>query len=85
MKDSEDYLIWSNEHRSWWGHARRGYSKGIKDAGRYSREQAIDICRSDIPQASHVGLIAEVPVREADLFEFLEGQMLPSAIVRGWD
>jgi len=76
------YMIWSNEHRGWWRVGSRGYSPGLSDAGMYSREAAIQICREAIPSAMHVGVVAEIPVRVADVREFLAGQVLPVSIVR---
>lgn len=37
------YLVWSNEHRSWWAPDRCGYTVKIERAGRYSRSEAIGI------------------------------------------
>jgi hypothetical protein len=34
------FLIWSNEHRSWWRGAERGYTQVIEEAGRYERATA---------------------------------------------
>lgn len=79
---SENYLIWSNEHRGWWRPGSHGYSSNLRHAGRYSRGNALRICREAIPTAMHTGLIAEIPVREADVLEFLQGQMLPATIHR---
>ena len=48
----ETYLVWSNEHKSWWGPDERGYYDEVASAGRYTKEQAEDICqhaRSHIP------------------------------------
>jgi hypothetical protein len=42
--DASTYVIWSNEHRCWWGPDRCGYRAKLEDAGRYAREDAIDIC-----------------------------------------
>lgn len=33
-----------------------------------------------IPDAAHLGLISEIPVRPADVEEFLAGQLLPAVI-----
>jgi len=74
------YLIWSNEHRGWWKPGGYGYASGLAYAGRYSRDNALRICRDAIPQAGHVGLISEIPVRLADVEEFLTGQRCPSVI-----
>ena len=83
-RSTEDYLIWSNEHRAWWGVARWGYVRDVDVAGRYSREEAISICQDALPSASHVGVISEVPVRVADLEEVLKDVIVPKAI-RGGD
>jgi hypothetical protein len=40
------YLIWSNEHRAWWGPNRCGYFTSIDSAGRYLRDEAIKIASS---------------------------------------
>jgi hypothetical protein len=39
------FLIWSEEHRAWWRPMSRGYTDSIRDAGRYSEEQAKRICK----------------------------------------
>lgn len=45
MIDHNTYVIWSNEHRCWWAANERGYRSSLADAGRYSREHALRICR----------------------------------------
>lgn len=42
----ELWLIWSNEHKAWWGHCHRGYSTDVMEAGTYTYEEAIKICES---------------------------------------
>lgn len=37
------YLVWSNEHRAWWGPDHRGYTRAIERAGRYDRGEAFSI------------------------------------------
>jgi hypothetical protein len=37
------FLVWSYEHRAWWGPNERGYTNAIVAAGRYTAEQALDI------------------------------------------
>lgn len=82
MTEHEVYLIWSNEHRAWWGPGGRGYGTGLDGAGHYSRDKALAICRTAIPQAAHVGGIAEIPVRLADVQAFLDGQeRIPDVIM----
>lgn len=34
------YLIWSNQHYSWWRADKRGYTQRIEEAGRYERAEA---------------------------------------------
>jgi len=65
------YLIWSNEHRAWWRPGGYGYTAVLLEAGRYSREKALHICRDALPTALHIGMISEIPVRESDLDEVL--------------
>lgn len=77
----ESYLVWSNEHRGWWGPCARGYSPGLGGAGRYTRDQALRICRDAIPTAGHLGVISEIPVRLADIEAFIAGRLLPSCIL----
>jgi hypothetical protein len=79
---SDIYFIWSNEHRAWWGPNECGYSPGLIGAGEYTRDEAMTICRRAIPQAMHVGIISEIPVRRADVIEFLDKQHVPDAIWR---
>jgi hypothetical protein len=80
MAMDDEYLIWSNEHARWWRANHCGYSRTLAHAGRYTREQALAICRHAIPTAAHIGIISEIPVRLADVEEFLAGQKLPKAI-----
>ena len=39
-----NYLIWSNEHNSWWMPNSSGYTQKAQYAGRYTLEEAIKIC-----------------------------------------
>lgn len=77
------YYIWSNMHKGWWAVAERGYVPGLEGAGVYTRDQAIDICQRSIPNAAHHGQIATIPVRVEDVNDFMRGQMIPEAIMRG--
>lgn len=84
MSEADDqYLIWSNEHRAWWRADRFGYAPGLCNAGRYTREQALQICRDAIPTAMSVGSVSEIPVRAVDVTDFLKGQMIPAAVMDG--
>lgn len=66
--EAGEYLIWSNEHRAWWRPKSQGYTVKTKAAGRYSRAEALSICRArdgwDPSRAPD-----EVPVLAADIAE----------------
>jgi hypothetical protein len=81
MMADDVYLIWSNEHRAWWGPGRCGYDRHLSMAGRYTRAQAVEICRDAIPTAMHIGMISEIPVRLEDVHAFLEGGMIPAGVL----
>lgn len=36
----KSYLVWSNEHSPWWGSNKADYYLSIKNAGRYTRDEA---------------------------------------------
>jgi len=80
---TEVYLVWSNEHRAWWQAGGYGYSFGLNQAGRFTRDQALAICRKAIPTAAHLGAIAEIPVRLSDVNEFLDKAVVPRPIFEG--
>lgn len=40
----DEYLIWSEEHGSWWAPHERGYTHSIRAAGRYPFHSAKLIC-----------------------------------------
>ena len=44
MSPTERYLIWSFEHRAWWGRGRVGYTTATHRAGIYTAEEANEIC-----------------------------------------
>jgi hypothetical protein len=74
------YVIWSNEHRGWWRIGRNGYTRNLREAGHYMRDEALAICREAIMTAAHIGMISELPVRLGDVEDFLQGQHVPAAI-----
>ena len=43
---TREWLIWSNEHRAWWGPNNAGYPKDVHKAGRYTLAEARSICSS---------------------------------------
>ena len=68
---SAQYLIWSNEHRAWWGPNSRGYTPSVHKAGRYDRDFALNICRNAnfVPTSSP----NEIIILEADALECFGG------------
>jgi hypothetical protein len=64
------YLIWSNEHVAWWAPDSCGYTVSIERAGRYSRTEAIDICKSaNFSFMQDTTNPDEIPVLESDAVE----------------
>lgn len=45
-EDTQQYLVWSNEHQAWWAPYECGYISIISQAGRYDRSMAARICQS---------------------------------------
>jgi hypothetical protein len=70
-QDTEDYLIWSDEHNAWRGPNGRGHTRDPANAGRYTRAAAIKTCRNALP-VDLVTLVAfpEIIVREANLMAY---------------
>jgi hypothetical protein len=67
------YLVFSQEHLAFWGLGRAGYTNDLMQAGRYSRQEAIEICRDALPGQWKPGApFPELPVREADIVAMLE-------------
>jgi hypothetical protein len=72
------YLIWSAEHEGWWGPDGLGYVCSVAEAGRYSRDEAMEICRNALPGQWVPGLgFPEVPIAQADALDLeAEGRRL---------
>jgi hypothetical protein len=66
------FLIWSEEHGAWWAPASRGYTRSMKRAGRYSKDEAERFSTS----ANGGGTFCEVPVEISD--DMLVVTKLPS-------
>lgn len=58
------WLIWSVEHGAWWGHARRGYTTAVPQAGRYSLAEATEI----VHEANRFGPVHEVACPAPEMF-----------------
>ena len=66
------YLIWSNKHKNWWCPNRAGYTDRIVHAGRYSAEEALDICSDTMPgNTLYLGMLPNLPVLEQDVMLML--------------
>lgn len=66
------YLIFSNEHQAWWGPGECGYTNDLNRAGRYTRDQALAICRRALPgQYKPGGVLPEIAVPLADIIAAL--------------
>lgn len=50
------YLIWSHKHNAWWGPNRCGYVRDARDAGRYSRDEAVAITIDHVPHGGEVAV-----------------------------
>lgn len=83
--DGDVYHVWSNEHRGWWREGGWGYTRGLSEAGRFTRANALRVCRDAIPTAGQLGTVSEIPVRRIDMDAFLRGQVIPSCIMTGVD
>ncbi len=66
----EKYLVWSNEHSSWWGPKRSGYTWLIENAGRYTRDEALRICKGARGGREYNANPSELPVQERDACAF---------------
>lgn len=80
---TDNYLIWSNEHRAWWRAGRMGYTRRLKEAGVYSRDEALKICRDAIPgTAGRLGMLPEIPVRVSDFDDIVRDLKMPEDLKR---
>ena len=61
------YLVWSHEHGAWWGPKNCGYFIETARAGRYSREEALEISRTARNGWRPGQPPSEIPVREIDV------------------
>lgn len=66
---NEKYLIWSNEHNSWWRPASSGYTNHIAASGRYERAEAINICKGANFTFARGKMPNEIPVLEQDAID----------------
>lgn len=66
---TEEYLIWSNEHRAWWRPKRAGYTARVDEAGIYKADEAITICALGRDGWRGDQVPYEIPVRLSDVID----------------
>ena len=72
MPDDGIYLVWSHEHRAWWGAGVGIYTNRLSQARRHSRADALQICANAIPDtADRMSALPELPVRLVDVLDML--------------
>lgn len=57
------YLVWSNEHGAWWRANSAGYTTLLNQAGRYGRDEAINICAFSRDGYTAREVPCEIPMR----------------------
>jgi len=60
------YYIWSHEHEAWWKPNRCGYTVKLAEAGKYTKEDAIDITFDNIPYGEEVAIPLDYALRVID-------------------
>jgi hypothetical protein len=67
------FLIWSPENQAWRLPGGMGYTSDLMEAGRFTRAEALGICRNALPDRWHPARpLPELPIREIDLAHMLE-------------
>ena len=85
------WLIWSEEHGAWWMPDRRGYTRILRKAGRYSLEQARELVEAanefvDPPRFHEIALEDPVPGYDAARENESRQPTVPRAGAMGeWD
>jgi hypothetical protein len=51
-----EYLIWSWEHKMWWGPNHCGYTPHLEEAGRYTEAEAAKITVGHIPPGEEIAV-----------------------------
>lgn len=80
----DDYLVWSILRNAWWRAGGAGYTADLKQAGRFTREQAIATCAGCRDGYSTRIVPSEIPLRLADVMCSQVGT-LPRKLVRAED
>jgi hypothetical protein len=81
MSETEKFLIITTRHKGWngavlfWGPERRGYTTRLGDAGRYSKDEAVELSGSGdfaIPESALSGREYSIIDRDAHEKELLK-------------
>ncbi|MCK9355714.1 MAG: hypothetical protein M0R22_00975 [Dehalococcoidia bacterium] len=67
------FVIWSYEHYGWWKSERRGYTRDLREAGVYVREEAEEITR----MANSFGSVNEAAIPVKAIEEFRSPTLTP--------
>jgi hypothetical protein len=75
------YLVWSNEHRAYWGQSG-GYTTNWLTAGRFNREEAAERCtrRTWEPHKPPPEVMILAPDSERDAFHIAELCAIPGQL-----
>lgn len=81
MGESSTYLVWSNEHRAYWG-PTGGYTTDWLRAGRFNREEAAERCsrRTWEPRKPPPEVMILAPDGERDTFTIAELVAIPGQL-----
>ncbi|TDD54558.1 hypothetical protein E1286_05035 [Nonomuraea terrae] len=76
------YLVWSNEHRAYWGPNKSGYTTDWLNAGRYGAKDAADCfgARSWEPRKPPPEVMVLAPDSEQSSFTIAELRALPMVL-----
>lgn len=67
MPEAADHVIWSRDHRAWWGPNRGGYYTDLSQAGRYTLSEAARLTAGSNPRCGSTlakGVKSDVAVYE---------------------
>lgn len=79
MADELTHLIWSNERCAWWRSGGIGYAVIVEEAGRFTRDQALEECRRALLGWRPGTPYPDIPVLERDIMAILERGELSNA------
>jgi hypothetical protein len=64
MTEQKEYLIWSEEHGSWWGPGNSGYTRSLFEASRYSLSEAKSIVEKANNFLPATELLHEIAIKD---------------------